>query len=98
MRQRVVVCAANLSIISNKIICGARHWDSIMRGQVEWLKDHPTGRKTPDEWIGCKQGFIDQFGVFMEREEAFQVAKEANQIKFHCSNEGGTTLYSEHLY
>jgi len=46
------------------------------------------------------QGFIDQWGVFMCREEAMQVAKDAGQaidIERGCG--GSTTvLYSEGLY
>ncbi|HHC1760037.1 TPA: hypothetical protein ACN7E6_005248 [Klebsiella pneumoniae] len=45
------------------------------------------------------QGFIDQFGVFMDRKEALQVAREAGQlniarIKTWPDNE----LFSEDLY
>jgi len=45
------------------------------------------------------QGFVDQYGVFMDRKEALQVAKEAGQlniarIKTWPDNE----LFSEDLY
>lgn len=95
-KARVVVCAANRSTVTGKIICGARHWDHIMRQQVEWLKDHPTGLKMPDEWVGCDQGFIDQYGQWMNRQEAWMVAKAAGQIKQTTGASG--TLYSEDLY
>ena len=90
-KQRVVVCAANRSTKTGKIVCGARHWDSAMRGQV--LVDG----KRPDEWLSAEQGFIDQFGVFMTREEAWVVAEAAGQIKFGRDYSKGT-LYSEDLY
>src|ERR1035438_3581726 len=74
-KQRVVVCAANRSK-TGKIVCGARHWDSAMRGQV--LVDG----KRPPEWMSAEQGFIDQFCVFMTRSKAYVVADAAGQIKY----------------
>jgi hypothetical protein len=44
-----------------------------------------------------EQGFIDQFGVFMTREEAYEVAKAAGQIKYRCGGDEGR-LFSENLY
>jgi hypothetical protein len=44
-----------------------------------------------------EQGFIDQFGVFMTREEAYVVAKAAGQIKYRCGGDDGV-LFSENLY
>ena len=89
-KPRVVVCAANRSK-SGKIVCGARHWDTAMRGQI--LVDG----KRPPEWVGAEQGFIDQFGVFMNRQEAWVVAESGGQIRYpknYCIG----TLYSEDLY
>lgn len=99
-KPRVVVCAANRSRVSGKVIAGARHWDSIMRQQVEWLDpEKHNGRRMPDEWAGAEQGFIDQYGQWMTREEAWKVAESANQIK-HPNPDGLDigTLYSENLY
>lgn len=45
---------------------------------------------------GSEQGFIDQFGDFMDRKEAWNVALEQNQIREEVSTHG--TLYSENLY
>ena len=89
-KPRVVVCAAN-RFKSGKIVCGARHWDSVMRGQI-LVED-----KRLPEWISVEQGFIDQFGVFMDRCEAYQVAQAAGQIKYGQSYSKGV-LYSEDLY
>ena len=47
-------------------------------------------------WKNCKQGFIDQFGDFIDRQEAWVIAKSQNQIVKSVSSEG--TLYSENLY
>jgi hypothetical protein len=96
--QRVVVCAANRTK-SGKMICGARHWDNVMRGQVcntNWLSIKLFGR-LPKCWRGAEQGFIDQFGVFMDRQEAWKVAEAAGQIKYGREHSKGT-LYSEDLY
>ena len=89
-KQRVVVCAANRSK-SGKIVCGARHWDPAMRAQI--LVDG----KRPPEWSVAEQGFIDQFCVFMTRQEAWKVAEAAGQIKFGRDYSKGV-LYSEDLY
>ena len=88
--NRVVVCAANRSRVTKRIVCGARHWDKIMRSQA--LGDSVI--LTP-EWLGAEQGFIDQRGEWMTRQEAWLVAEAACQIK-HIHTEG--TLYSEDLY
>ena len=86
---RRVVCAA-LQNSAGDIICGARHFDAIMRRQIEVA---PTR-----DWKLAQQGFIDQWGAFLTREEAYAIAKKNNQIIFKCGNEGGTELFSEHLY
>ena len=86
----MVVCAANRTK-TGKIVCGARHYDSIMRNQVF------VNGKRPPEWLGAEQGFIDQFGVYMNRQEAYKVAEAASQIKYGREHSKGT-LYSEDLY
>lgn len=84
--QKRVVCAANRSP-DGVIILGARHWDPLMREHAKAL-----GR----DYKGVEQGFIDQWRVFMTREEAWEVAVAANQIirDVGCRGE----LYSENLY
>lgn len=87
---RRVICAAN-RFPDGLILCGARHWDSVMCAQATAL-----GIKGGNE----EQGFIDQYGVFMDRKEAMQVAKDAGQaidIRFGCGGDE-LTLYSEGLY
>ena len=82
-----VVCAANRNRESGRIICGARHWDNIMRSQ----------KLESENWGGWDQGFINQFGEFLTRQEAWVVAKEQEQIRYIC-HEGQEILYSENLY
>lgn len=78
---RRVVCAA-LRNGHGTIICGPRHWDSICRGTSK------------DGW---EQGFVDQKGVFMTREEAWTVAFDAGQIRWRVGGDG-ERLFSENLY
>lgn len=85
--QRRVVCAANM-FPDGTIILGARHWDPLMCQQANAL-----GRKGGTE----EQGFIDQWRVFMTREEAWLVAEAAGQIIYR-GNWGDGVLYSENLY
>lgn len=88
---RVVVCAACL-MDNGVILCGARHWDSIMREQAKAMGYKP----------GCAdkdQGFIDQYGQFMNREEAAFVVEANNQpLRKARVKDYPTRLYSEDLY
>jgi hypothetical protein len=43
------------------------------------------------------QGFIDQFGDWMTREEAWIVAVDQNQVRRRCGGDGDR-LFSENLY
>ena len=94
--KRKVVCAACKHPNLDLILCGARHWDSVMNDQFRSMAMY--GEK---QGIALwEQGFIDQRGVFMDREEAMQVAKDAKQpidIKRGCGG-SETVLYSEGLY
>jgi len=91
MLVRTVVCAANR--YRDIIVCGARHHDKIMNAQIRAIgKD----RCKP---VKGYQGFIDQFGVFMSREEALRVVIESGQPFDRVRNGGnGRVLYSEGLY
>lgn len=68
--MRRVVCAA-LKSIGGQLVLGPRHFDETMHLQMAQL----VGYMTPWE-----QGFIDQHGTFLTREEAWKVASEAGQI------------------
>src|ERR1700685_4030812 len=77
---RYVVCAANRNKYGH-IICGARHFDRIMHTTMQMLdqyreESNTTGQPDVDEflWKTSEQGFIDQHGVFLTREEAWVVA------------------------
>ena len=82
--QQVVVCAA--CKWEDIIICGARHWDKVMRAQFQYISMIEDTK--PPRW---EQGFIDQFGDFLSREVAAEIAfisKQANT----------SVLFSEDLY
>lgn len=90
-----IVCAANK--YGDLILCGARHWDSIMHKQVDILgiEKFRSLRKEHGE----QQGFINQFGEFRSREDAMKIVKYNGQ-KFDQERNGGSskTLFSEGLY
>lgn len=84
---RWIVCAALHK--EGRIITGARHFDKIMRSQME-------STEGISWWKSGDQGFIDQFGDFINREEAWIIAMDRGQICREVSTPG--TLYSENLY
>ncbi len=87
--NRHIVCAA--CKIGETIICGARHFDSIMRTQMKAIG--PTHK-----WTKAEQGFIDQFGVFHTRKVAMQIVKTNGQPFSISRNGGDIELFSEGIY
>lgn len=90
--QRYIVCAANISSDEEVMLIGARHWDRLMHQQADMHPDkafHIHG-----------QGFIDQYGKWYSRQDAWKIAEEAGQIRRRCGGDDsdGGTLYSENLY
>lgn len=97
MKQRRVVCAANK--YDFLLLIGARHWDITMRTAYHNLPDS-LKEMVDSNMENEQQGFIDQWGEFMTREEAWKVAEAAGQILHRCGGDtrNGGTLYSENLY
>ena len=89
--QRRVVCSA-LRSKDGAVICGARHFDAVMVATIA-ASDPLDARK----WKLAEQGFIDQRGEFLTREEAHKVATDAGQIIRRCGGDEGR-LFSENLY
>lgn len=93
---RRVVCAA-IRAADGSLLLGIRHYSRDMHEQMIVRRDGAKFLRRLDE----DQGFVDQFGVWMSRKEAYRVAKAAGQIvrPGHCG-EGidGPKLYSEGLY
>jgi len=83
-----IVCAANRHKESGRIVCGARHWDNVMRSQK-------LESETFNNW---DQGFINQFGEWLNREEAWVIAEEQGQIRNLCYDKQTGYLFSENLY
>jgi len=90
---RKVVCAANK--YGDLIIMSARHHDKNMNDIIKAVKAGGHECK-PEKGY---QGFVDQFGVFMDRTEALAVATASGQPLDMIRNSGnGKVLYSEGLY
>jgi hypothetical protein len=71
------------------ILCSPRHWDGTAHALVSRLEEC--------SFRGAEQGFVDQRGEFLTREEAHHVALKAGQIIRRCGGDDGC-LYSENLY
>lgn len=88
-RQRIVSAACRKGTI---IICSPRHMDTVCRQIIDNIESDD-----PSWWYDAEQGFVDQFGNFLTRKEAWVIAVRQNQIiRDHDKCVG--TLYSEHLY
>ncbi|KLT48582.1 hypothetical protein [Pasteurella multocida] len=95
-RPELIVCAAcELEDYTTKelhLVTGARHYDAFMRKQIRSIEN---GTQYP--LIGKKQGFITNFGRFVDRKQALEIAKKNDQIKFDIGYPP-EELYSEMLY
>jgi len=92
-----IVCAANKHKEFGDLILGVRHWDRIMHDTFSELNSG-NYRDDPLQSRDFIQGFIDNKGNFLDRKEAYIVAKEANQIIKKTGPENSEELYSEDLY
>jgi hypothetical protein len=92
--MRRIVCAACL-YSDGILIIGPRHGDKVMQSQYgEYIE------KMCDDTIKVKQGFIDQWGLFLDRRQAWLVANRQLQIihRFGDYRDEWHTLFSENLY
>lgn len=91
--HRRIVCAA-IRNSHGQMVLGPRHYDRVMaRSLLEGTYDWKDGEEV-------EQGFIDQWGNFHSRIEAWKIAEAAGQILYRCGGDtaDGGTLYSENLY
>lgn len=88
---RRIVCAAIMHRGTGRVMVGVRHYCPQMRDQIQHSQQGIT------YWKNVYQGFVDQYGKFHTREEAWTIAKEQGQIIREVDTPPGT-LYSEHLY
>ena len=94
--ERRVVCAA-IRAADGDLLLGIRHYSKDMHKQIDARHDGAKFKMRHDE----DQGFVDKFGVFMSREEAYKVAEAAGQLRYpEACDDGldGKRLYSEGLY
>ena len=76
-KQRVIAMSA--CNYNGLIVTGVRHWCPIMIGQIKIIGDDLL-----DVFLAGSspiQGFIDQYGFFLTRKEAYVIAKAAGQLK-----------------
>ena len=94
--ERRVVCAA-IRASDGEVLFGVRHYSKDMHKQIESRFDGKKFIRRGD----ADQGFVDQYGCFMSREEAWLVAEKSGQLRYPESCGEGLTgfkLYSEDLY
>lgn len=91
--QNRIVCSANRSSKTGEIILGVRHCDEHMLDQRKRLEDFGAN----GDW---DQGFIDKYGRWWNRQDAWRIAVAAQQIVRRCGGDDakGGTLYSDNLY
>lgn len=93
---RRIVCAA-IRAADGDVLLGIRHYSPDMHRQIDARRDGKKFTHRHDE----DQGFVDQHGSYLSREEAFPVALAAGQIvRPHACGHGldGPKLYSEGIY
>jgi len=89
--ERIVSAANRHHVLTEVIVPSARHLDPMMRDLIKRLGFTGNEFAHPED-----QGFINQWGQFLSREEAWVVAEKQGQIIRHIGCDG--TLYSENLY
>jgi hypothetical protein len=87
MTQPFIVCSA-VRDSTGQIVCGPRHFDQSMVRTIKSMLSYT------EPW---EQGFVDQWGNFLTREQAWEIAWKNGQIKRRVGGDG-TKLYSENLY
>ena len=102
-----IVCAANKNKVTGEIVLGLRHCDLIMQESIQNHLDSWSFRTSFNEleamrksWRRAEQGFIDNKGQFLNRQQAWYVAQFSNQIvkRVGGDTKGDGCLYSENLY
>lgn len=99
MHNSRIICAANRIALSNAttiLLVGPRHWDKTMHNSFDNMNPY-------DYQIEFEvQGFIDQFGNFYDRYDAWIIAETNGQIIRRVGGDttldGKGRLFSENLY
>ena len=87
----LIVCAANRDPDTLVVYPCVRHGCDIFWGLID--VQFPKGK----DCVHFEQGFLTNKYRFVDRLEAYQIAKDNNQIKRLCPT-GSNRLYSEMLY
>lgn len=100
--MRYIVSAAQRNA-DGRVIMSVRHMDHLFwRNVLDLAADQqlPLG-ELPHKvtlWQECEQGFVDNHGDFLTREQAWPIALDAGQILQKELNWQRGCLHSEHLY
>lgn len=108
--QRIVCAALRIEELDDcgikAIVIGPRHYDSVMQRAMDtyvWATAEPHYKELRRRWATAEQGFIDQWGNFLTRTEAWLIAFTAGQILRFVGNQNpkelmAQELFSENLY
>lgn len=77
--------------LKSVVICSPRHWDVIAREQFKLMNISQSKVKSET------QGFVDQYGDFYTREQAWSIADKNKQIVRRVGGDH-EKLFSENLY
>jgi hypothetical protein len=94
---QIRIVAAAVRNVTGQLVVSARHYDSLMHAQIAARMDAESFHGVH----GDNEGFIDQYGRYLTRREAYLVARAAGQIlnEAACATMfGHRELYSEALY
>ena len=91
---RHIVCAA--ICFDDLIVVGVRHYDDFMREQIEDAKNNGTLVKL--NRAKEEQGFIDQYGQFVNRTDASYIVVMNKQQLRDSNIKIGDELFSKNLY
>ena len=87
-----IVCAANR--YGTIVVAGVRHHDMLMNETIRLYKEH-VGLDEEDK---AEQGFVDNNGNFLSREEAWEVALVAGQILRRVGGDDRGRLFSDNMW
>ncbi len=87
--NRRIVCAA-IRAANGDLILGIRHYSEDMHYAIRARADGRRFENRHDD----DQGFVNTWGEYLTRKEAYKVAVHNNQIRDPAAGNG----YSEHLY
>lgn len=107
--QHRIVCSAMLVKVNEYqvIIPSVRHFDMLVHGLIALVSigirqkfPHLSNGQIASLFHDAEQGFVDNRGEFLTREEAWPVAMNANQIihRHPSDQNNGGTLWSENIH